>query len=212
MKKTKVLSVKLSTRRSGRRVVKLENGNVFSMAEDVFLLKPIRSGDELTTDDIKSLSQSIRRQDALESGYHLLSYRMRSVAEMRQRLLKKEYESELVEGTINRLLEKGYLDDEKFALMFGREKIKSKRLGPPALKVELASHFLSQEILDKTLSKLYKEYPVEELIQFHIEKRKIKKGQNLTQKEKKRLINGLRRKGFLWDDIQKAFITFELLL
>lgn len=210
MEKHKVISVILSKRRPGRRIVKLDDGSVFRISEDAFILHPVLEGDILSDEDIKTLSTIIRRQKTVDSAYHLLNYRMRSTAELRRRLLQKGFQTTDVNYTLNNLSDKGYLNDVEFAHAFAREKVRNKRIGPIALRMEFRPHGIASEILDEVLNEVYKEFSITELIQYHLRKRKIYDGSNISPNEKKRLIDALRRKGFTWDAIRETLVQHKI--
>ncbi|MEE9189627.1 MAG: RecX family transcriptional regulator, partial [Candidatus Neomarinimicrobiota bacterium] len=105
------------------------------------------------------------------------------------------------------LIEKHYLDDEEFARIFARDKIKLKKIGPFALRSELNVHHIDPEIIERTIEEIYNRFPIKELINGHVAK--IKKSSELSTKIKQRLISTLRRKGFSWDQIQDALIIHE---
>jgi len=52
--------------------------------------------------------------------------------------------------------------------------------------------------------------PEEELVERLIEKRKIKKGQKMTQKERNRLISYLQRRGHQWNVIRTVFDKWSI--
>ena len=99
------------------------------------------------------------------------------------------------------LEKKGYLNDQEFTAVFVRDRVKNKKLGPVAIRNEIVRHQISPEILEDTMEDIYQEFPQEVLISSIIEKRSntIK---DKTVKERKRLIDHLKRKGYLWSAIQ----------
>jgi regulatory protein len=126
---------------------------------------------------------------------------------MNTRLLQKGYDQKVINTTINLLVEKRYLDDEKFAKSFAQDKIKFKRIGPFALRSELNVHKIDQGIIERTIEESYNKYPIKELIIAHVTK--FRKSSELTPKFKKRLVAALKRKGFSWDQIQDALDFHE---
>lgn len=77
-------------------------------------------------------------EKTLQRAFRLLSYKARTVAEMRQRLLEKEWsDGETVEQVINRLLELNYLNDDEYAANFVNNRLAVKPLGPTRLRRDL---------------------------------------------------------------------------
>lgn len=153
----------------------------------------------------EELEEKENSRKAFHSAISLLNYRMRSTAELRKRLAEKGYTADTIESVVQKLAEKKFLDDEVFAKAFINDKINSRLLGPVALHRELIPHKLDSELVEKLIQKSYDEMPEEKLVEQLIEKRRIIKGQKLTQKEKKRLLNFLQRKGHTWGVISVVF-------
>lgn len=198
----KVLSVQISKRKPGLRIVKCNDGSVFRISEDAFILNPVSEGDELNERDARILKESNQKQEVLESAYYLLNYRMRSEAELQNRLLQKGFDLPEIQNAIQSLKKNGYVNDREFAVAFAREKVKNKHIGLKALTYEFLPHKIDSQILAVVYDEIYREFPPLELIEYHLRKLR-KSGQiKLEQKEKNRIINTLKRKGFEWELIR----------
>ena len=60
-----------------------------------------------------------------------------------------------------------------FAKTFINEKIKNKKIGPRALRSALFPHHLSSDLINQLIEKAYKKYDSNELISFHLNRKKI---------------------------------------
>ncbi|MBK8150270.1 MAG: RecX family transcriptional regulator [Acidobacteria bacterium] len=68
----------------------------------------------------------------------MLTYKPRSITELRTRLLEKDWTDEtIVDEVIEKLTHYGYLDDAQFARSFAASQIRQKPLGKMALKIKL---------------------------------------------------------------------------
>lgn len=76
-------------------------------------------------------------REARDAALRLLGVRARSVAEVRRRLRRKSFPSEVIDGVIADLRERGILDDEAFAAAWIRERILRRPRGRFALVQEL---------------------------------------------------------------------------
>ncbi len=211
MANRKIVRVKRSTKYSDRIIIFLDDKSVFRIPEDVFVLNVLHEGDEVTLEEIQSYGQKMRLQEARDSAFRLLGYRMRSIAEMRKRLKEKDFDAEEVEQTILYLTDQAYLDNEEFGRAFVREKVRNKKIGPKALKTELFPHYLSPDLTDSLLAEVYREFDMISLIESHLIKRRIAKNSPLNNKDKKRLSDFLLRKGFYWDTIQEVYNNWGLI-
>ena len=207
----KILKIKRSKRYSDRIIIILDNKSVFRIPEDAFILNPLHVGDEISSKDIKKFDKKMRFKEAKDSAYRLLSYRMRSVSEMKKRLKDKSFSTDEIENTIDHLLKLNYLNDQEFCRAFANEKVKLKKIGPFLLKSELLKHGLDSELIDNCINEIYNQYNFQDLIEFHLEKKKIIKNELLDKKDKKRLDNYLIRKGFNWEQINNVYADWGLI-
>src|SRR2546423_6146818 len=70
------------------------------------------------------------RTRTLQRAVKLLAAKPRSVAELRERLLEKEWTNEeAVDEALKKLEEYGYLNDERFAFGYASYKVKQKPVG-----------------------------------------------------------------------------------
>lgn len=209
MPKNKI--IKISSGRGGKsRIIELDNGDVFRITEDVFVFSPLSVGDYLTDKSLKEIYKRQEDRDIREAAFRLLRYRMRSEHELRQRLQQKGFPEKAIESGMHWLKEKQFINDQEFALSFAREKVRNKKIGPLALKSELYPHKLNQEFVESIIEKVYEEFPVENIISDLLDKKKLEKGTNVPKKEKKKLVNFLRRKGFHFEDIRKVFLNYGI--
>ena len=208
----KIVKIKRSKKYSDRFIIYLDNKSVLRVSEDAFVLNPLKVGDLLSRSDIKELDNKMNLHKAKDAAYRLLSYRMRSIAELNKRLKEKGYNNLEIDSVISYLIELDYLNDEVFGKAFVLEKVKSKKIGPVALRFEVAQHNLPIELLDKLLDSIYNEYPINDLIIFHLNKKNILKNMSLSKKDVNRLNNFLKRKGFYWDSIKTVYKEWGILI
>ena len=76
----------------------------------------------------------------------------RSVYDVRQLLLKKEYPTDLIEKTIDKLLNQGYLSDLNFIKAFVYNQLATTNNGPYKIKSLLSVHNVSSEDIENELA------------------------------------------------------------
>ncbi len=139
-------------------------------------------------------------EKTIKRAFNILSAKPRGIAEMRTRLLEKEWATEeIVERVINRLCELEYLNDEKFAVQFANSKLITKPLGASRLRRDLQRKKLSSTVITQALENVYTEKPEDELIEIALAKRLRLKGKPTTREESKKLFDYLLRLGFKYD-------------
>lgn len=140
------------------------------------------------------------RQRTLDRAVNLLTYKPRSVKELRERLLEKDWTNEqLVDETIEKLKYYGYLDDAQFARSFAASQIRQKPVGKRVLKQKLAQKKLDRETVEAAIEQALEETPEEEIIERAIAKRLRLKGKPETREDAKKFYDYLLRQGFSYD-------------
>jgi regulatory protein len=81
----------------------------------------------------------------------LLGHRLRSSAELRQRLRDKGYADHVVEPCLARLARAGFLDDQRFAVAYVRDGVNLQRRGAARLRRELQGKGVADELIDAAL-------------------------------------------------------------
>ncbi len=154
------------------------------------------------------------RQRTLECATKLLAAKSRSVAELRELLLRGRGASKaVVEEAIARLREYGYLDDEKFAFSYASLKLRQRPLGRQRLKRDLAMKKVAKAVVDEALDLVFAEVSEEELIDRAIEKRTRVRGRPKNRAQAKSLFEHLLRQGFPFELVSekvRAASTIDL--
>lgn len=210
MPKRKIIEIKPQVRNPERKTLIFDDGSVFGIPEDVFISHNFKVSDEISEDLFNEITNDELKNRVYNSALRLLGYRMRSCAEMRDRLVKKQYPITIINDVINKLLNIKYLNDSEFAEAFAHDKVRGKKIGPLALRMEFIPHKIESDILEKTINIVYKKYPISDLIKQLLDKKKIRFGTKLDQKTKKRIHDLLGRKGFSWNDISSVFTDLEI--
>src|ERR1044071_798173 len=79
----------------------------------------------------RPLNPEKARERTFQRAVKLLAAKPRSVAELRERLLEKEWTNEeIVEAVLSKLGEYGYLNDERFAFGYASYKVRQKPIRP----------------------------------------------------------------------------------
>ena len=137
------------------------------------------------------------RRKTFERAIKLLAAKPRSVAELRERLLRgKNTNDEVVETVIARLREYGYLNDERFAFSYASYKVKQKPVGRRRLERDLKFKKIDSGVASEALEMVYAETSEEQLIVKAIEKRLRIRGKPKNRAEAKSLFDHLLRQGF----------------
>jgi regulatory protein len=91
-------------------------------------------------------------KDIVAAALRLLSYRPRSMAELKEKLLLKGFEAAEAEKAVTILREAGYLDDERFAALLADSRVRNKNWGPSRIVAELIRKGVPTEIIRSTVA------------------------------------------------------------
>jgi regulatory protein len=145
---------------------------------------------------VEHQSNELRRKTFVRA-VKLLTAKPRSVAELRERLLRgKGASEEIVNTVISRLEEYGYLNDERFAFSYATYKVKQKPIGRRRLERDLKFKKVASKVTDEVLEMVYAETSEEQLIDRAIAKRLRLRGRPKSRPEAKSLFDHLLRQGF----------------
>lgn len=144
------------------------------------------------------------RTEIMNRAIRLLTYKPRSVKELRERLLEKPWADA---GTVDDCLEKlksyGYLDDGRFALDLAGSKLRAKPVGKIRLRQSLMKKKLGRETIDKALEQAFADTPESELIDRAIAARLRLHGKPETREAAKKFFDFLMRRGFGYELVRE---------
>lgn len=164
----------------------------------------IKDGTEIDEETWQELVDKINFRKAVDKCYDLLSRRDHSVKELKTKLLRTVDEKN-AQRAIDKMLDLGYLDDEKYAKMLLNHLINDKRMSKSFIKQEMFKRGLSSDIIANTLEdvEIDNTSSCAELI--------LTKYRNKLNAEggKEKVIAALMRKGFSYSDIKDAFYMIE---
>lgn len=160
----------------------------------------LRVGQELSDAAIAQLQDRETMVRARQGAFRFVSYRPRSIAEVRRNLLGKEYDEIVVETIINDLVERDYLDDEAFAVYWVEQRETFKPRSRLALRQELYEKGVPREIIRRAVSQVDETEAADRAA----EKRAYRWSQYSEEAFQEKMIAYLRRRGFNYRTAKKA--------
>ncbi len=147
-----ITSLQYQKRAADRVNVYLDGQYAFALPD--LVAATLRIGQFLSDADIAKLEAEDSLQKAYDRAVRFLSFRPRSVAEVRQYLAQAEagYSAELVEAVITRLSEQGYLNDAEFARFWVDNRQRFRPKGAYALRQELRQRGVENEAIETALA------------------------------------------------------------
>ncbi len=185
----------------------LDGEFAFALSIDAVGARSLKSGLELSEAEILSLKEEDLDGKVYGLLLNFLSYRPRTVKEVRDRLYKYEVRDKMKQDSlITRLQSQGYLDDLKFATWFVESRNSHRPRSRRMLTQELQLKGISRDIIEQLGSDMTDESKsMGELIR----KKFGGGGVRLDPKEKQKVYGYLSRQGFAWDKIVEVVKTWE---
>lgn len=203
----KITDIKKQQRRRDRFNIYVDGKYGFALSELDVIKSKIEIGKELKSEEIKDLKKDDERAKVMNRAFLYLARRNHAEKELRYKLLKKFPRGALIEKTIERLKELGYINDEKFARDWIEYRLNGKPRGRILIRRELLAKGVNVELVEKILDLVYnRDRERKELVRI-LDLRKNRYAKDKKQRNK--LISYLLRRGFLWEDIKDKMESEE---
>jgi len=164
----------------------------------------VADGTDISEEEWNEIFEKINYRKAFNKCADYLSRRSHSVKELKQKLIKT-VDAASADRAIEKFIEMGYLDDEKFAFEYAEYLLKFKNYSDRRIKQELYQKGIDSDIIYNVLENLETDN-IGAIIKI-INKNYINKLN--TEGGKEKVIAALMRRGFSYGDIKSAFIAIE---
>lgn len=193
--------------RLGGSWLRVEGREPFRVPEELLQRRDLEPGGQLTTAQLETLRAEAGERVALDRAVLYLSYRPRTCREV-SRDLAKHGLSEHAGSAIERCRELGYLDDEKYARAFVRERLRLKPRGAFRLVSELLGRGVDRDLAERAVREVMREEGRTELS--ILEQVAASRARTLRRLDppvaRRRLAAFLGRRGFRAGDIREVVL------
>jgi regulatory protein len=192
-----------SAGRGGRRVeITLESGASYIVETNVAFDAGVAPGLELDLTAAQSLLDADDLLAAKQIATRQLSYRPRSVAELRQTLGQRGFGPHIIDQVVARFTELGYLDDADFARRWIANREQLAPRGTRLLKQELRQKGIGADMAEEAIS----DADLDDLAAaMRIAERRLPKMTGLERDaQRRRLAAYLERRGFSYDVVRQV--------
>lgn len=192
-----ITALEIQTRNKQRVNLFLDEVYAFSLTVDEAI--QLRKGQHLTEAEAAALQGEDAVQKAVEAGVNYLSYRARSIKEVRDKLEEKAT-PEAAERAIERLGALGYLDDLVFATLWVRDRMQFRPASPRALGYELRQKGIDGDTIAEVLAAV----DVEEMAYRAVQAQGRRVRGLPARDARAKLTAFLARRGFSYGDSRRA--------
>lgn len=149
----KVTSVEVQKKNKNRVSIFLDGEYAFSLDGADALRIGIKTGKELTEDDVRTCLEECEYSKAREKAFDIISRKLVSAKELRSALADKGYDGITADRTVEEMESFGYIDDANYAEMF-LEHCRAKIWGKRKIVYELGQKGIGSEIISELSEKI----------------------------------------------------------
>jgi len=187
-----ITAIKQQKRNRQRVSIYLDGKYAFGLSK--FVAGWLKPGRSLTKEEIRKLQEEETFEVAFQKALQFIHYRPRSIRETHRRLLDKGFSEEVVELTINKLLEKHFLDDFEFS----RQWIENRNAFRPRSNRLLTQELRLKGVADHIIEQALENFAGDELeLAYQAGIKKARKCQNDSKLDFRKKVGGfLGRRGY----------------
>lgn len=184
----------------------LDDEFVFALSIDEVGKKSLKKGLELSPGEIEDLKKADSDEYVYGKILNFLSFRPRTVKEVRDRLWKYEVKDEDSQNiVIDKLKSKGYLDDLSFAKWFIESRNTHRPRSISMLKMELSQKGVPKDIISDLVATMGDE----KATILHLLDKKLGNHRILGKPELVKIQGYLVRQGFAWDKVSEVVKSWQ---
>lgn len=194
----KITKITAAVKTAGRYNIFIDGAYSFSLEEAQLLNEKLKIGLEIDESRLEALKGESDFGKKYARTLDLILRRPRSEKEINDYARKKDWEQEVLNKVKKKLINKGYIDDEKFARFWlNTRKGSVKPISRRKLQAELLQKGIDRGIVDSVLLDYSDEEELDSLKQL-VDKKRSK------YKDQQKLLAYLASKGYSFEKIKKA--------
>jgi regulatory protein len=145
-------------RAANRRNVFLDGAFAFGCNLNVIARFRLREGQALSPAQVEQILAGEVRQECFDRAIRSIESRLHGRAELKKKLMKKDWGEAIVDGVLDDLQRMNYLDDAKFAVARATSAAKTKKHGRRRAQIELARKGIKPDEAKRALDQVYAEH------------------------------------------------------
>lgn len=162
----------------------------------------------MSSNNLVTLSREPRYKPVVRAAFRLLKFRPRSENELSLTLQEKGFHQSLVKPVVRSLVKSGYLDDRKFARLWGEFR-KDKLYGLRKIEVELKAKGVKDDVAAQAMREIGADYREKDALNNLILKKLAFMPDLDKESKRRRILSFLYRRGFEIEMIQEVLDRIE---
>ncbi|MEG8947330.1 regulatory protein RecX [Rosettibacter firmus] len=201
-----------SIKKKGNNVeIQFDEGKPILLDHRVVIDNGLRKNDVITESKKNELLHLNEKFIIKNTALKFILRRLHSVQELKNKLLKKNFNKELINEVINELISKNYLNDLEFCKAYFEERFVRKKIGINKIKLELLKKGVEKKIIDEVINEADENASLNNAYEVAIKKLRLIQHKKLDkQKKQQKLYSFLVSKGFQTDIILKVLKKLNL--
>ncbi|MBM3497360.1 MAG: regulatory protein RecX [Armatimonadetes bacterium] len=147
-----ITQVEALKRPRGYCAVYVDGDRALQAHRDSVAAAGLRPGDRLDSDALQRKLDAVYEAETFRQALDALAGRDRTVTELRRRLAARQLPQPTIATVLERLRDKGLLDDRRYAREYVKTQGARRGLGPAALRAKLAQLGMASSVVDEALS------------------------------------------------------------
>lgn len=173
--------------------VHMDDGTSFKAHEESVVKYRLIPERILETDEYNQVLEAIQYDQAYVKALGYISYKLRSESEMRKYLVE-DYHPEMIDKTIQRLREEGYVNDAHYAKALKNTMVATTDKGPFALERELKKHRIDEAVIRENVDAFSREVDEERMNK--LKDKQLKRHKGAYRQFRMKLTEKLYQKGY----------------
>jgi regulatory protein len=188
--------------RQNRRNIYLDGSFAFGCNINVVAKFRLREGMTLSADQVRQIELGEVRQECFDRAMVSLGSRLHSRAELRRKLMRREYGETVVNAVLDDLARLGYVDDERFARTKALSAAQHKHHGRRRAMIELRKSGVGAGVAERALDDVYSAHDSTAVARQLAEKQVARLKKLEPAVARRRLVGMLQRRGFDYASIK----------
>jgi regulatory protein len=148
----KVISIE-KVRKNKYKLI-FDNKDNLILYDDVIVNNSLMVNKKIDSNLLNKIYLDNKYAAVYDEAIRYINIRQRSELELKNYLIKKDYDDTIISQTISRLIEEGYIDDERFAKSFINDKLYLTKDGIHKIKKELKDYNIDEIVISNLIDNI----------------------------------------------------------
>lgn len=146
--------VKYKKMSKGRYKIFFDNNSELVLYEDVILKNNLLREKNITLELLEKVMNENIFYEVYDLSLSYIEIKMRTLKKLREYLLKKNFDINVIDNVLDRLVNEGYLDEKKYVDAYVNDKVNLTTWGPYKIKKNLEMLELDENLIEDKISSI----------------------------------------------------------